>query len=79
MSPTTSRARTDPRATPSCSGDPIGTYYTARVLEHDGGDVLIASRFWDDHGQFLGALSYPAPVTRDDDGPTVHPAALGTD
>lgn len=59
-------------------GDPIGTYYTARVLEHDGGDVLIASRFWDDHGQFLGALSDPAPVAWDDDGPTVDPAALGT-
>ena len=66
-----------PRATRFSLGDPIGTYYTARVLEH-GGDVLIASRFWDDDGRFLGALSDPAPVRWDDDGPTVDPADLGT-
>jgi beta-fructofuranosidase len=58
-------------------GDPIGTYYTARVLEHEDGDVLIASRFWDDDGRFLGALSDPAPVSWDEDGPTVDPADLG--
>lgn len=57
-------------------GDPVGTYYTARVLEHDGGDVLIASRFWDDDGAFLGVLSDPAPVTWFEDGPRIDLADL---
>jgi beta-fructofuranosidase len=50
-------------------GDEQGTYYTAKVIPTADGDRLVASRFYDDGGSFLGALSNPAPVSWYDDGP----------
>lgn len=61
---------------PFLLGDPVGTYYTARILEAAGGDVLIASRFRDADGGFLGALSNTVAVRWDGDGPHVDVAAL---
>lgn len=52
-------------------GDVAGTYHTARIVPTPDGDRLVAARFLCDDGDFLGALSDPAPVRWQPDGPHV--------
>jgi beta-fructofuranosidase len=59
-----------PARTSFVIGDPKGTYHTARIVPTADGDRLLAARFLR-HGAFYGALSDPAQVQWDDDGPHV--------
>lgn len=57
-------------------GDRPGTHYTGKILETDGGDVLVMSRLLDPTGRFLGALVEPVEVRWDDRGPWVDADAV---
>jgi beta-fructofuranosidase len=57
-------------------GDRRGTHYTGKIVATPDGDVLVASRFLDRRGDFLGALTGPVPVRWREDGPVVDTAAL---
>ncbi|MDP8977377.1 MAG: hypothetical protein M3N17_02140 [Actinomycetota bacterium] len=44
-------------------GDDAGTHYTGKIVQTPSADVLVASRFLDENGEFLGALADPVRVS----------------
>jgi beta-fructofuranosidase len=50
------------------AGDPDTRYYAGRLLHHSGEWLFFAWRQFDEHGQFVGELSDPMPVSVAADG-----------
>jgi len=57
-------------------GDPLGSHYTGKIVATPDGDRLVASRFLDATGAFVGELSDPLAVEWRADGPHIDAAPL---
>ena len=57
-------------------GDPLGSHYTGKIVATPDGDRLVASRFLDATGAFVGELSDPLAVEWRADGPHIDAAGL---